>query len=163
MKKCGLCKDDFETQVVIDGKKRNLQRRKYCLKCSPFGSGNTAKLSRYGETFPEFQQNGQPKRKRQRNKQTYTKYQKDKREERKIELAKMLGGKCARCGYDACIASLDFHHRDANTKSFGISHSGLLLKWERLVEEALKCDLLCKNCHSQLHYLGDREGFSSPQ
>ncbi len=34
---CKNCDKDFNSKVIIDGKERNLQRRKYCLNCSPFG------------------------------------------------------------------------------------------------------------------------------
>jgi hypothetical protein len=34
---CQNCNNEFESKVVVDGKERNLQRRKYCLNCSPFG------------------------------------------------------------------------------------------------------------------------------
>lgn len=44
MPKCAICGDIFPNFIEIDGKKRNLQRRKYCLKCSPFGAHNTKTL-----------------------------------------------------------------------------------------------------------------------
>ena len=157
MKKCKLCSSDIPNSMVIDGKRRNFQRRKYCLECSPFGSGNTAKLSRYGETFLDFKTKGQLKRKKEKNKKIYTKYQKEKREERKQKLVALRGGKCVKCGYNKCYACLDFHHRDPATKEFEISASGLLLKWDRLVNEANKCDVYCKNCHNELHFLLNRE------
>jgi len=34
---CQNCNIEFNSKVVVDGKERNLQRRKYCLNCSPFG------------------------------------------------------------------------------------------------------------------------------
>lgn len=41
---CLRCGVEFENGIVLDGLRRNLQRRKYCLSCSPFGSGNKRKL-----------------------------------------------------------------------------------------------------------------------
>ena len=74
------------------------------------------------------------------------------RRKRKAKLVKMIGGCCKRCGYKKCYASLSFHHRNPETKSFDISHNGNLLhSWEDVVKEALKCDLLCLNCHSELN------------
>ncbi len=156
MKICNLCGKEFKTKEVIDGKRRNFQRRKYCLECSPFGSGNTAKLSRYGETLEDFNQIGKIKRRKKRNKEIYKKYQKQKREDRKKELVELRGGECKICSYDKCIASLDFHHRNQEEKEFEISRTGFLTKWETLVKEAEKCDILCKNCHNELHYLEKR-------
>ena len=35
---------------------------------------------------------------------------------RKLKLIEMLGGSCKKCGYNANIAALHFHHRDASQK-----------------------------------------------
>ncbi len=61
------------------------------------------------------------------------------------------GGACAKCGYQACPTALTFHHRDPSQKSFPIG-SGSTVSWERLREALEKCDLLCHNCHAELHY-----------
>ena len=57
------------------------------------------------------------------------------------------GGKCTRCGYSGI--ALDWHHRNPEEKSFGISGKGF--SFEKLKEEANKCDLVCKNCHAEIH------------
>ena len=44
MPTCVKCNKKFPNHLIIDGKERNLQRRKYCLKCSPFGQHNTKTL-----------------------------------------------------------------------------------------------------------------------
>ncbi|MBT3249842.1 MAG: hypothetical protein HN846_00030 [Candidatus Pacebacteria bacterium] len=62
-----------------------------------------------------------------------------------------LGGKCCFCGYDRCSAALDFHHRDPNTKEFGLSQSGMTRSWERTRKELEKCVLVCSNCHREIH------------
>jgi hypothetical protein len=63
------------------------------------------------------------------------------------------GGKCERCGYDKCAAALHFHHRDPNKKDD--------LQWNsyrnRPLDAAKKqeldgCDLLCANCHAEVHW-----------
>jgi len=66
-------------------------------------------------------------------------------------LVEYKGGKCEICGYIGCIDVLDLHHKDANTKEFGISSSGLTRSWERNKAEADKCVLLCANCHREIH------------
>jgi hypothetical protein len=66
---------------------------------------------------------------------------------------KRKGGKCQRCGYDKCIQSLVFHHRDPNQKSFGITEK-LDTNYEELIKEVKKCDLLCGNCHGEKHCTG---------
>ena len=52
----------------------------------------------------------------------------------------MLGGKCVRCG---ATEDLEFDHIDPSAKSFGVC-AGLAKAWDVLVEEAAKCQLLCK-------------------
>lgn len=44
MPKCKNCQNSFPCKVEIEGKIRNLQRRKYCFNCSPFGFHNTKKI-----------------------------------------------------------------------------------------------------------------------
>lgn len=46
---------------------------------------------------------------------------------------------------------LDFHHRDPSTKLFLVSgqHTGYRLG--RIIEEMLKCSVLCSNCHRKVH------------
>ncbi len=60
------------------------------------------------------------------------------------------GGRCQLCGYDRCIAALQFHHRDPATKRFGLGSRGLARSIESLREEAAKCVLLCSNCHVEV-------------
>jgi len=60
--------------------------------------------------------------------------------------------KCERCGYDKHPAALDFHHRDPTTKSFGVGIAAGGGMPEALVRaEMEKCEVLCKNCHAELH------------
>jgi len=69
----------------------------------------------------------------------------------KIMSVKYLGGKCVKCGYNKCVQALDFHHRNPNEKEFGIG-SYASRSWDKLKPELDKCDLLCSNCHRELHY-----------
>lgn len=59
------------------------------------------------------------------------------------------GGRCLRCGYNACIRSLQFHHKDPSQKDFTIS--GKSVSWDRITQELDKCVLLCANCHGEIH------------
>ena len=76
------------------------------------------------------------------------------RHRRKEKAVDYLGGKCVRCGYDACIAALQFHHKDCEEKDFNISHT-IIKRWSDLKEELDKCELLCANCHAEEHYTGE--------
>ena len=74
------------------------------------------------------------------------------RRKRKEKLVKVLGGCCAKCGYEKSIRALSFHHKDPSTKCFDISSNGhLLQEWEIVLKEVLKCQLLCLNCHAETH------------
>lgn len=59
-----------------------------------------------------------------------------------------LGGRCQLCGYDQCLAALDFHHPDGRDKEFVISSKA---SWKAIEPELGKCDLLCANCHREVH------------
>lgn len=52
--------------------------------------------------------------------------------------------------------SLDFHHLDPSIKEFNISN-GIGYSKENLFNEIEKCIILCKNCHSEFHYLEKEE------
>lgn len=60
------------------------------------------------------------------------------------------GAKCQRCGYDKCSAALEFHHRDPAEKDPSWSRGWSL---PRLKKELDKCDILCANCHREVHWL----------
>lgn len=74
-----------------------------------------------------------------------------KRAEQKRRLVEILGGKCRACGYCKNAAALDFHHTDPKKKDAVI---GYLINFHRFAdafEEAKKCILLCKRCHTEEH------------
>jgi hypothetical protein len=68
----------------------------------------------------------------------------------KAHAVKYLGGACSSCGYDACLAALEFHHRDREAKEFEIGRRKLQ-DWEALKREMDKCVLLCNRCHAEEH------------
>ena len=78
--------------------------------------------------------------------------QRDRGITRKLAAIKDAGGGCVRCGYSSNMAALVFHHRDPSTKVFGLTQRALSnMKEARLAVEIEKCDLLCQNCHHELH------------
>ena len=60
---------------------------------------------------------------------------------------------CYVCGYNKSSAALCFHHKDPSTKSFELSHARK--SWRSTRREIAKCDVLCLNCHAELHESGD--------
>lgn len=73
------------------------------------------------------------------------------RKNAKRKLVELFGGKCILCGYSKYFGSLSFHHLDPSKKDFGIAEKGRTISFERMVEEASKCILVCHNCHSEIH------------
>ena len=69
----------------------------------------------------------------------------------KIMAVEYLGGKCIKCGYDKCIWAMDFHHRNPKEKKYSIG-TYFSRSWEKLKKELDKCDLVCANCHREIHY-----------
>lgn len=63
---------------------------------------------------------------------------------------KLLGGKCAKCGWSGNQAALQFHHKDAKVKEFIIG-SVANKSWDSIKLEVRKCLLLCANCHAIEH------------
>jgi transposase len=73
------------------------------------------------------------------------------RRRRKVKeiLVEEAGGRCRLCGYDRCVAALEFHHVDPHAKEFGVAQRGAR-SIERLRAEVRKCVLLCSNCHAEV-------------
>jgi len=71
------------------------------------------------------------------------------RQRAKLKAVAYKGSACSVCGYSKCIAALEFHHPDPAGKDFGIS--GKTRSWERIKAELDKCELVCANCHREIH------------
>ena len=67
----------------------------------------------------------------------------------KRDLVELFGGCCELCGYNKCLRALEFHHIDPTTKSFTLCLK-TVVGWNRIKEEARKCQLLCSNCHAEV-------------
>ena len=78
--------------------------------------------------------------------------QREKRVELKTKGVEFLGGKCKNCGYDKCIASLDFHHINPLEKDKNFLRK-CDMTWDIMKEKIKNCILLCANCHREYHYL----------
>jgi predicted DNA-binding protein YlxM (UPF0122 family) len=71
----------------------------------------------------------------------------------KKQLINFLGGKCKNCGYNKCMAALEFHHEKKDKES---SIAVLIKDYskQKALKEASKCIILCANCHRELHHPG---------
>lgn len=64
---------------------------------------------------------------------------------------------CSKCGYSKNFSAIEFHHRNPEEKETIIGH--LMRRTpnnpknvETMKKELSKCDLLCRNCHAEIHY-----------
>jgi|AGFT01.1.fsa_nt_gi HNH endonuclease. len=73
------------------------------------------------------------------------------RRQLKLKAVEYKGGKCTMCGYDKCIAALEFHHLDPTQKDFSISKTGSTRSFKTMQPELDKCVLVCANCHREEH------------
>lgn len=91
----------------------------------------------------------QPKKYKDKLAKINTNNQRNKKHRYKRKALNMLGGACSKCGYNKCIAALDFHHlgdKDATIKEL------MHLSWKRIEAEVKKCIILCANCHREEHF-----------
>lgn len=166
MPNCKKCDSFFPNWKNIDGRLRNLGNRSFCLTCSPFKQHNTKDLCvppiadqkfchrcKTYKTVNQFY--------KRRAKIGFTPYCKschnDQALERQRRLKKecvdYLGGKCSKCGYNKCMAAIEFHHIDPTQKDFSISRNKSTSMNEVIKAELDKCIPLCRNCHAEEHYL----------
>ncbi len=76
---------------------------------------------------------------------------------KKLKAANELGGKCELCGEEK-IWLLCFHHKDPNEKEDDINIlKSSKVRFTDLMHEVNKCQLLCQNCHREVHKKLDNE------
>lgn len=152
MKKCFKCHSEIPKTIVIDGKRRNLQNRKFCLICSPYGSHNTKSddptrlpIRPHKSSYSKWSEEAKEKNRMETWLRGY---------ERKAKLIALKGGCCQICGYNKCLRALTFHHRDPSTKQFTIEMRSIRgIAWDTVLQEIDKCDLLCYNCHMEVEHV----------
>jgi hypothetical protein len=153
---CRNCGEAFPFRVVIDGRRRVLANRRYCLACSPFHQHNTRRLelTKSQGAWCVCRACKRPYQYSARAGHTFelcaTCQTGDRRRNRKERVVRLLGGACQLCGYDRCLWALDLHHVDASSKDFNVSSSNTR-RWASIVDEVRKCVLLCRNCHQEVH------------
>lgn len=151
MRYCKLCKKQLHQRAVIDGKIKNLQRRKFCLDCSPFGGHNTKDLSQCGSPKTCRMCAKVITRKSEKGKLCWTCANRINRQEKIQKLQNIVGVACWFCGYDRCWAAMDFHHVYPANRLHGLSTREMQFAWGRIVSEAKKCVLACARCHREIH------------
>jgi len=162
---CLKCGSYFPTSMKINGVKKKLNRRKFCLDCSPFGKRNTRNLlihelgvQKCSICKEVLSNKNSYKRKNRKDKFAYCKSCSvksgiERSRQLTLECINYKGGKCQNCGYNKYAGALDFHHRDPSKKDFAICKRLRVAKLnDALKKELDKCDLLCANCHREEHW-----------
>lgn len=147
MKKCVCCNNDIPSQMVIEGKTRNLQNRTKCLVCLPFGQSPYRK-----KTIEEKRSYDAEKARRwyYRKKEELGKDPiKIKREQNKTKILNLVNTQCQFCGYNSCFRNLSFHH--LSDKDFKLSSREFQFSMKKLIPELKKCVVACHNCHGEIH------------
>lgn len=157
MRQC-KCGNKIPNYLKIEGKGRNLSKRKRCLVCSPWGLRSRipedAKIK--GDNFiclsckREFPLD---RSKGHRSRKCASCNILSRKSKMKLRCLEYKGNSCIRCRYNKCSAALVFHHFDESNKEFNISGS-YNRSWNKLKAELDKCILICSNCHAELHYGG---------
>jgi len=166
MKTCANCSNLFPNHLNIEGKMRNISRRKYCLSCSPFKKHRTRPIGFLSSAKLGFKVCPRCKNKkpadefyRRRNGEDLSPYCKicngQECQERltrfKLQAITYKGGKCIVCGYNKYYGALEFHHIDPSKKDFAISDLRKRSFDDDVKRELDKCNLLCSNCHKEIH------------
>jgi len=151
--KCGKNKSDSEysvqTGIRKDGQKdREPRLCSWCRECSSKQASESGKRKR--KENPELQRKIGRER-YHKNKSKRAPILKEKVKLYKKKCIDYLGGSCEICGYDKCAAAMDFHHEEPETKEFEISRQTPVFN-DRIKKELDKCNLLCSNCHKEIHY-----------
>lgn len=163
MPNCKNCGSNFPNRTTYNDKELDLHRRSYCLICSPPGTRNGYDLRicatsiKNKVTITGHKEclicKSQIAKKFKNNicstcRCWYLRYQ------TKLKAVKFLGGKCSKCNCDD-VECLSFHHLDPSIKEFTLSSNYGTKKWEEILEEVKKCELLCYNCHAK-HHISER-------
>lgn len=169
MNKCKRCGNTIPNSIRINGERKILNKRRFCLDCSPFGKRNRRDLTQLGiasegkkicyqchqeKELSDFYYHASKKRLKGTCKECEKRDRKKRLVSFKQACVDYKGGKCLKCDYSKCIKALDFHHRDKDKKEFNISNARDNTKITNVIKKELdKCDLLCKNCHVEEHDL----------
>lgn len=173
MPTCEKCNESFPNRLSIDGVFRNMQRRKFCLKCSPYGEHNTksmkAKLktedttiagskacskcsvvkelgSFYDKVIATVKQHGGYSK----CKSCMNDEKMDKFREFYIECVDYKGDSCKSCGFSDNKLSLEFH----GNPDVSISTIKTFKLTTDLKSKLDATNLLCSNCHKTIHRSG---------
>ena len=126
---CGMCKKELDVSFFRGNKAKKDGLQTQCIECRK-----------------EYNKKHYIK-----NKKVYNERTKKRNKELRewfTEYKKTLF--CNKCGDNRWYV-LDFHHKNGEEKDLNVS---ILVNYgkKRILEEIKKCDVLCSNCHRELHH-----------
>lgn len=148
---CQKCGDNFAGHQEIDGKWRNLQNRKFCLVCSPFGKHNTCNLLNKPIERQCVICLKKLVRKSEKGKKCWVCTNRENRKKKLKLVQELVGTSCWICGYDKIWGAMDLHHVFPETKAFQLTTREMQFTWGKIETELRKCALLCCRCHREYH------------
>lgn len=147
-KECVNCGKIIPSKIIINGILKKIKNRKRCFECLKFGERPKKEIPKNFSSYQNWPAEWKIKH-RIKVKARITK--------RRQEMLDLAGGKCIKCGYNKCPRALSFHHRDPSSKIMNLDSSTMMTySYEDVLKEIKKCDLLCMNCHAEIHYEIDK-------
>jgi hypothetical protein len=125
---------------------------RHSLNTKRYKSENKEAVNLYDKTYKKEKYS---KLSEEEKEKVRAKYRDIKREENKVksEFVKEYkeNNPCCKCDEKRWYV-LDFHHLDPNTKNFDLGDKSKF-SLKKVKKEIEKCILLCRNCHSEFHFL----------
>lgn len=165
---CHTCKKEFFPVTYHNGKRLWRRSRGFCFECVPYTPGrhknskthnkNTSdglrpcRICKEYKTLDNFGMANKLGNLNSYCRSCHAKRNRKPKHRFKEECIAYKGGKCIKCGYSKSPAALEFHHRDPDQKDFSISQSTKVTLRDNIKLELDKCDLVCSNCHREIHY-----------
>lgn len=151
---CQKCGKEFILKILINGVIRWYSRKR-CFECNPYITKTERSKNKIhsGAKYICTQCNKEFGYIKKRSSKLICSncYQRNYVTRLKEKAIDYKGGKCNICGYNYCNRALEFHHRNPKEKEFNISVKKSA-SWDKIRIEIDKCDLVCANCHREIHF-----------
>jgi len=137
MKTCVKCKQEKSFNEFYKNSRRKDGYQDYCKSC---------KKKTDAEQF-------------QKHKEKWVNHYNNIKKKRRVKINEIKSkGCCKKCGESRPYV-LDYHHINPNTKSGAVADM-VSYSWKKVTDEIKKCVLLCRNCHSEFHYLERKDNLT---
>lgn len=130
MKRCSKCKRELDESEFYKNRSKKDGLQNMCKRCS------------HRRRTRHYKENREKENSRRRERA---------RELREWFVEHKKGLSCSRCPEDRWYV-LEFHHRHSKDKEVSVMVADSYSR-ERILKEIEKCDVLCANCHKEVHYL----------